>query len=81
MTLAAAATYILIAVWPIGGAWVERQEAATTRQSCEVAARAAVHCPKCKPLDVDGPAREAHCVPGDLFNPGWNCITGFGCDG
>ena len=73
-------TYILIALWPIQGQWIERQEAATTRETCEVAAYAAEHGIG-RPLDVDGPAREARCAPGMLFKPGWNCIKGYGCDG
>lgn len=74
MILAAAATYILIATWPVQGQWVERQEAATTREACEVAAYAAVH-DIGRPLGVDGPAREARCVPGNRFNKGWDCIA------
>lgn len=73
------ATYILIALWPISGQWVERQEAATTQANCEVAAHAAVHCAKCKPIYADGPARAARCLPGNLFKPGWSCIEGYNC--
>ena len=72
-------TYVLIALWPISGQWIERHEAATTRASCEVAAYAAVNCPKCKPLDVDGVAQWARCEPGNAFaNPHWGCIEGRG---
>lgn len=69
-----AATYILIALWPIGGAWVERQEAATTKATCELAAYDALH-DIGRPLDVDGPAREARCIPGAIFPKNWDCIA------
>ena len=72
MTLSA--TYILIALWPIQGQWIERQEAATTRAVCEIAAYAAEH-DIGRPLDVDGPAREARCTPGNAFPADWDCIA------
>ena len=67
-------TYILIALWPINGHWVERQEAATTHAACEVAAYAAEH-DIGRPLDVDGPAQAARCELGDIFPKGWDCIA------
>ena len=70
------ATYILIALWPINGSYVERQEAATTREACEVAAYAAEH-DIGRPLDVDGPAREARCEIGNRFRVGWDVIRGY----
>ena len=72
------ATYILIALWPVGGQWVERHEAATTQAACEVAAVAAVQ-DIGRPLDVDGPAREARCEIGNRFAAGWHCIAGYNC--
>lgn len=71
------ATYILIALWPINGAWAERREAATTYESCVVAAEAAVS-GLGLPLDVDGPASAARCAPGNRFSVGWDCIAGAG---
>lgn len=77
MSAPAAATYILIALWPINGAWVEKQTPATTREYCEVAARTVV-ASRDKPLyDADGPALWAKCVPGNRFAPGWDVIKGY----
>lgn len=73
-------TYILIALWPISGQWVERQEAATSYATCAEAADAAL-AGRGLPLDVDGPASAARCTPGDRFRPGWDCIRGYNCRG
>lgn len=78
MTPATALTDILIATWPIGGKWVEKREPAADRVSCEAAAAAGL-AGRGLPLYADGPAREARCVPGNAFAPGWDCIVGFNC--
>jgi len=80
MTLAAATTWILVILWSNGDV---TRENATTLPTCEVAALAAVRGVGL-PLDKTAPAREAHCEPpqpGEGFPKGWNCITGYGCDG
>lgn len=78
MTPTTALTYILIATWPVNGQWVEKREAATTREACEAAADAGL-AGRGLPLYADGPAREARCIPGDAFtNPHWYCIEGNG---
>lgn len=74
MSGSAAATYILIALWPIDGALVEKQEAATTARTCAEAAHAAV-ADVGRPLYAQGPAAHAHCVPGNRFPQGWDCIA------
>ncbi len=71
-------TYILVALWLVGGQWVERQEAAATLNACQDAADAAM-AGRGLPLDVDGPAREARCIPGNVFSDRhWYCIEGVG---
>lgn len=78
MTSATALTYILIVTYPMQGQWVEQRWAAADRVSCEAAAGAWL-AGRGLPLNVDGPAREARCVPGNMFAPGWDCIVGFNC--
>jgi hypothetical protein len=75
--MTAYATYILIALWPANGTWVERQEAAATLNACQDAADAAL-AGRALPLDVSGPAREARCIPGNIFPRHWDCIEGTG---
>lgn len=78
MTGTAAATYILIALWPIDGVLVEKREAATTERACAVAAHAALS-DVGRPLYAHGPALWAHCAPGNLFKEGWHCIRNYNC--
>lgn len=88
MTLAAAATYILVILWPDGSM---TRENALTLTTCQEAASAAL---SGTALPLDGrtdpalprphAARQAYCERprlGEGLPKGWNCIKGYGCDG
>lgn len=74
MTLAAAATWILVLVWPTGEI---TRENATTFATCEAAARAAT-AGIGLPLSRVRPATSGHCErpgAGEGFPAGWDCIA------
>ena len=75
VTALAAATYILITLWPDGSI---SRDPATTLTACEDAASAWM-AGRALPLSASGPAAYAWCEPGNAFKPGWDCIAGYNC--
>ncbi len=68
--------YILELVWPNGGReWLP----ATSRQTCEAGARAALEGHLSSNRQRLEPARSAICHPGNGFAPREDCIVGFNC--